>query len=166
MNTSTPSAGATPADFDFLLGHWQVQHQRLKERLAGCSEWAVFDGQVSNHQVMGGLANIDDTVLNLPEGSYRALAMRAYDTAQKRWSIWWLDGRLPSQLDVPVTGGFSGDVGSFYSDEHLRGVPIKVRFQWHVQNAARPRWEQAFSADGGLSWEVNWIMQFTRQPAV
>jgi hypothetical protein len=54
MNSSTPSAGAAPADFDFLLGHWQVQHQRLKERLAGCNEWTVFDGLVSNHQVMGG----------------------------------------------------------------------------------------------------------------
>ena len=24
------------------------------------------------------------------------------------------------------------------------------------------RWEQAFSADGGATWEVNWVMEFTR----
>jgi hypothetical protein len=25
------------------------------------------------------------------------------------------------------------------------------------------RWEQAYSADGGKTWETNWIMEFTRQ---
>jgi hypothetical protein len=25
------------------------------------------------------------------------------------------------------------------------------------------RWEQAYSTDGGRSWETNWIMEFTRQ---
>jgi len=25
-----------------------------------------------------------------------------------------------------------------------------------------PRWEQAFSANGGKAWETNWIMDFTR----
>jgi NIPSNAP len=30
--------------------------------------------------------------------------------------------------------------------------------------SATPRWEQAFSVDGGKTWETNWIMDFTREP--
>jgi hypothetical protein len=25
-----------------------------------------------------------------------------------------------------------------------------------------PRWEQAFSEDGGETWETNWVMDFAR----
>jgi hypothetical protein len=26
------------------------------------------------------------------------------------------------------------------------------------------RWEQAYSADGGKTWETNWTMEFSREP--
>jgi hypothetical protein len=31
-------------DFDFLIGGWNIQHRRLKERLKGCTEWEEFEG--------------------------------------------------------------------------------------------------------------------------
>jgi len=37
-----------------------------------------------------------------------------------------------------------------------------VRFVWSNVTAPTPRWEQAFSADGGETWETNWVMEFTR----
>ena len=37
-------------DFDFLFGDWQVHHRRLKERLAGSTEWIEFDGTQSTRQ--------------------------------------------------------------------------------------------------------------------
>jgi quinol monooxygenase YgiN len=39
---------------------------------------------------------------------------------------------------------------------------ILVRFHWTSPVPDAARWEQAFSADGGRSWETNWIMEFTR----
>ena len=90
------------SDFDFLVGHWVVRHRRLKERLAGCSEWDVFDGTCTMRPILDGQANVDDNVLALPFGSYRASSIRAYDPATRRWSIWWLDSRQPHDLGTPV----------------------------------------------------------------
>lgn len=38
-----------------------------------------------------------------------------------------------------------------------------VRFEWTRPHSDAPRWEQAFSPDGGRTWETNWVMNFTRQ---
>jgi hypothetical protein len=59
-----------------------------------------------------------------------------------------------------VVGEFSNGVGLFFADEVLEGTPIKIRFKWNLLEENRPRWEQAFSADGGITWETNWIMDF------
>jgi hypothetical protein len=29
-------------------------------------------------------------------------------------------------------------------------------------HSGTPRWEQAFSTNVGVTWETNWIMEFTR----
>jgi hypothetical protein len=159
--TTTPSSAR---DFDFLAGNWQVQHRRLRERLAGCDDWQTFDGTCAMRAILGGQGNLDDNLLNLPGGAYRAASLRAFDPQTGLWAIWWLDDRHPHQLDVPVQGGFADGVGSFYADDTFNGQPIRVRFRWTDTASAAPRWEQAFSADGGASWEVNWTMVFTRPP--
>lgn len=149
-----------PRDFDFVIGDWIVSHRRLKERLAGCNDWVAFDGASSTRHVLGGFGNIEDNQLFLPEATYRAVALRSYNADTKRWSIWWLDGRLPGSLDIPVVGQFVDGVGTFFADDQLNGRPIKVRFTWSVPVADQPRWEQAFSIDGGATWETNWTMEF------
>jgi hypothetical protein len=149
-------------DFDFLAGRWRVLHRRLRERLVGSEEWQEFDGTCAMQPILGGSANVDDNVLNLPSGAYRAASIRAFDASLKRWSIWWLDGRAPHRLDVPVVGGFENGVGTFYADDTLDGRPIRVRFRWTDTRAGSARWEQAFSADSGTTWETNWTMMFQR----
>lgn len=151
-----------PTDFDFVYGRWQVSHRRLKERLAGCTEWEVFRGYSSAQRLLGGLGNVDDNVIELPAGHYRAASMRSYDPATREWSIWWLDARMPGQIDVPVVGRFVDGVGTFLAEETLRGQPIVVRFIWSRTDTPTPRWEQAFSPDGGRTWETNWEMDFSR----
>jgi hypothetical protein len=149
-------------DWAWMVGDWRVQHRRLKGRLVGSSEWETFDGTCAMWLTLGGLGNVDDNVLELPDGTYRAMTVRAFDSASGQWSIWWLDGRNPTALDVPVRGGFVDGVGRFEADDVLDGRPIRVRFRWLDTDTASPRWEQAFSADGGETWEVNWVMQFSR----
>lgn len=151
-----------PSDFAFAAGAWRVTHRRLRERLVGCTEWIEFQGEMFTQQVLGGFGNVEDNLLHLPDGPYRAIALRSYNPKTRQWAIWWLDARAPHQLDVPVIGAFQDGVGTFYADDRLNGVPIRVRFHWFTSNADHPRWEQAFSADGGATWETNWTMDFCR----
>ena len=150
------------SSFDFEFGRWQVRHRRLKERLCGCREWEEFDGTSETRPVLGGNGNIEDQLLHIPSGSYRAIAIRSFDPAHGNWAIWWLDGRAPHSLDVPVVGRFENGVGTFFADETLNGAAVKLKFIWSDIDTGRPRWEQAMSADGGKTWETNWIMHFTR----
>jgi hypothetical protein len=153
-----------PGDFDFIIGSWRVHHRRLVDRLAGCTEWAEFAGTMTTRKTLGGFGNIEDNFLDLPGGAYRAVALRSFDAASGKWAIWWLDGRFPHQLDVPVIGSFADGVGTFFAEDTFNGRPIKIRFIW-TADPERPRWEQAFSPDGGASWETNWVMEFTRADA-
>lgn len=116
-------------DFDFLHGHWRVEHHRLRERLNGCTEWERFDGTCTAWPVLGGQGNVDDNLLHLPGGSYRATTLRSHRPQTGRWSIWWLDGRQPHRLDVPVVGHFDQGVGTFFAEDALDGRPIRVRFR-------------------------------------
>jgi hypothetical protein len=150
------------SDFDFLVGDWTVRHRRLKERLAGCTEWDEFRGTCSLRPLLDGQANVDDNVLEMPSGTYRAASIRAYDPATKQWSIWWLDSRRPHDLGAPVVGAFKDGTGTFFADDVCDGQPIRVRFLWTDITAVSARWQQAFSRDGGATWETNWIMEFER----
>ncbi|MCA9712436.1 MAG: hypothetical protein KDK70_41790 [Myxococcales bacterium] len=148
-------------DFDFLHGAWRVRHRRLRERLVGCEEWEEFDGTSTCWPTLEGHGNVDDNRIDLPQGAYSALTMRSFDAADEVWSIWWLDARAPRHLDPPLVGSFVDGVGTFRCDDTWDGRPIVVRFLWSTGPEA-PRWEQAFSADGGQSWETNWVMDFER----
>ncbi|HEY2516340.1 MAG TPA: hypothetical protein VGI39_35960 [Polyangiaceae bacterium] len=149
-------------DWEWLVGRWKVRHHRLKERLTGCTQWEDFAGTSALWLTMGGLGTIDDNVLELPSGTYRAMGARVFDPADGQWRIWWFDGRTPDHLEPPVKGGFKDGEGTFFADDTLRGKPIKVRFRWTKITPTSAHWEQAFSPDGGATWEVNWEMEFQR----
>ena len=60
-----------------------------------------------------------------------------------------------------MVGRFEAGIGTFYADDSFGGRPIRVRFLWTGTGTPSPRWEQAFSTDGGATWETNWEMDFT-----
>ncbi len=154
-----------PPDFDFIIGTWQVSHRRLNARLQGCKDWTEFQGTSATRKILGGFGNVEDNVLQFPDGHVRAVAFRSYDPTTRSWAIWWLDGRAPHSLDPPVVGSFAGTVGTFLAKDVLDGRPIQVRFIWRTNPGSNPAWEQAFSADGGATWETNWTMEFQRRGA-
>lgn len=149
-------------DFDFQFGHWRVTHRRLKERLVQSADWEEFEGTADSRPILGGNGNVEDNLLHIASGSYRAVALRSYDVATGNWAIWWLDGRSPHALDVPVIGRFENGIGTFYAEDSFEGKPLNVRFIWSRTDSPSPRWEQAMSLDGGESWETNWTMDFER----
>ncbi|MCC6518853.1 MAG: DUF1579 domain-containing protein [Tabrizicola sp.] len=156
---SHPSAGRA---FDFLMGDWIVHHRRLANRLVGDTNWVDFDGTMSARQILGGGGNIDENIINLPDGSYQAISLRLFNPATLCWSIYWVDGRRTDALDPPVIGFFNNGQGRFLAHDTLDGRPIRVRFTWSDMSPTSGHWEQAFSPDDGASWEPNWTMTFTR----
>ncbi|MDH6329403.1 hypothetical protein M2299_000203 [Stenotrophomonas sp. 1278] len=158
-----PLQSDAPRDFDFLVGRWTVQHQRLRERLSGSNRWDHFDGTLHNWPVLGGFGNVGDNVMNFPAATVRGMGIRAWDASSGQWSSWWLDGRDPTRIGAPVRGGFVDGIGTFMGDDQLRGQPIRTRVIWSRITSRSARWEQAASTDGGATWETNWISDFERQ---
>lgn len=154
-----------PSDFDFMIGEWQVNHRRLNSRLTRCTDWTEFKGTSSTRTILGGFGNVEDNIIMFPEGDVKAAAFRSFNETSQEWAIWWLDRRSPHRLDVPVVGKFSGSIGTFFAQDTLEGNPITVRFTWHKNLGGNPIWEQAFSGDGGNTWETNWVMEFVRREA-
>jgi NIPSNAP len=151
----------TASDFDFLHGNWRVHHRRLARRLVGDTQWTEFDGTMRAKPILRGLGNFDENVLDLPQGRYEACTVRLFNPGTKQWSIHWIDGRDP-KLDAPLSGTFTDGVGTFFGEDTFEGKPIRVRFIWSQITSRSARWEQAFSADQGRTWETNWVMRFER----
>jgi hypothetical protein len=159
--TQPHDTGTGANDFDFLIGEWSVLHRRLKRRLAGETEWIEFSGPASARKILAGLGNLDEITINLPTGPYAGATLRLFNPDTQLWSIYWMDSRNPG-LDPPMIGKFGDGRGVFFGDDHFEGKPIRVRFIWSPLGRTTCRWEQAFSVDGGESWETNWVMTFTR----
>ena len=161
MSTTTLQAQSTAKDFDFWMGTWKAHNRRLKRRLAGSDDWEEFEALSIARPLFGGLANEDEFHTD-HDGGFVGMSFRFFDSETKQWSIYWADSRRLGVLDPPVIGAFDGDVGVFEGEDVWGGRPILVRFTWSRVDTPSPRWAQAFSDDGGRTWETNWVTDFTR----
>ncbi|MEU8415626.1 hypothetical protein AB0C24_22790 [Amycolatopsis japonica] len=145
-------------DFDFLVGSWNVHNRRLAKRLAGSDDWVEFTAPAKCWSLFEGKANVDEIVF--PDG-VRGLTLRLFDPATEKWSLNWSSSDT-GRLFPPVVGSFSDGRGVFHGDDTEGDTPVRVRFVWSDITDDSARWEQAFSVDGGETWELNWIMDFRR----
>jgi hypothetical protein len=163
FNIPAAVPASSAADFDFLLGQWQVHNRRLRERQASpaCSEWDEFPAMLSLHKALLGLANVERYTANLQGQDYEGMALRLFDPATKLWTIYWISSNAPVMDTHPVVGSFDGDIGRFYARHaHPDGDRI-VLYQWDKRDPQRPIWSQAISIDEGQQWEWNWFMDLS-----
>ncbi len=164
-------AGKSPApardgahDFDFLIGNWKAHVRRLPDRLVGSNNWIEYNG-ISNHKkLLDSNANFEEFEVDNPEKHLhiKAQTLRLYNPESHQWSIYLLDldkGLVPMP---PVVGEFNGNRGEFYDQEQYKGRAIFVRYIWLNISPKSARMEQSFSADGGKTWETNWICELSR----
>ena len=162
------SAGHRPApaadvshDFDWDFGAWKVQAKRLLNPLSDSASWTPLTGTVVVRKVLDGRANLAEVDFDGPSGRLEILALRVYNPTSRQWSLSF--SRVGTgELGTPMFGEFKGGRGEFYSQDTFRGRAVLMRFTFSSLVPDAGRSEQAFSADGGKTWETNWINEYTR----
>lgn len=148
-------------DFDFIIGRWKVHNRCLRERLKGSNDWYEFEGMSVARKLLGGIGNIDEITFERETGPVEGMALRLFDPKSQEWSIYWASSAT-GVLDTPMIGKFENGCGEFFAHEIHENKHVYSRFIWSEIRENSCRWEQAFSPDGGKTWETNWIMEFTR----
>ena len=152
-------------DFDFEIGSWTTRLSRLVGPLTGSTTWVHYVGTTVVRKIWNGRANLVELNVEGPAGHIEGLSLRLYNPQTRQWSLHFSNSK-DGALAPPVTGEFKNGRGEFYGLDNLAGRPILVRFVISDIKRDSCRFEQAFSGDGGKTWEVNWIATDTRTAAV
>ncbi|HEX5081620.1 MAG TPA: hypothetical protein VFY40_06225 [Blastocatellia bacterium] len=158
---SAPAARDGQHDFDFEIGVWKTHLARLLRPLTGSTTWVEYEGTSVVRKVWNGNANLVELDVAGPAGRLEALSLRLYNPESRQWSLNFANSK-GGALSPPAVGEFRDGRGEFFSQETFNGRAILVRFVISNITPNSCRFEQAFSDDGGKSWEVNWIATDTR----
>jgi hypothetical protein len=163
------SAPAAPRDgqhdFDWEIGSWATHVRVLRNPLSGAApDWAEFEGTSVVRSILGGRANSVELSVKGAKGQIEGVSLRLYNPQSRQWNINYASIR-GGTLTAPIYGGFDGKGrGTFYGQDMLDGRAIMVRFVITSLSPTEARFEQAYSADGGVNWETNWIAVDKRRP--
>jgi hypothetical protein len=148
-------------DFDFEIGVWKTHISRLQHPLTGSNTWVEYEGSSVVRKVWNGRANVVELEVDGPSGHIEGLSLRLYNPQSHQWSLNFANSNEGS-LGQPTVGEFKNGRGEFFDQEAFNGRTILVR---NVLSDITPnsyRFEQAFSDDGGKTWEGNWVATDTR----
>jgi hypothetical protein len=148
-------------DFDFEIGLWKTQLRRLVRPLTGSTTWVEYEGTSRVSKVLDGRANLVELSVSGSAGRIEGLSLRLYNPQSRQWSLNFANINA-GVLTTPTIGEFKDGRGEFYNQDTLNGRSILVRFIISDITPNSCRFEQSFSADGGKTWEVNWIAVDTR----
>jgi hypothetical protein len=148
-------------DFDFEIGTWHTHLKRSLHPLSGSDTWAEYEGVTTVRKVWNGRANLVELTADGPDGHFEGLNLRLYNPRSRQWSLNFASSGNGT-LGQPTIGGFIDGRGEFYDQEDFDGRAIFVRFVITPLDADTIRFEQAFSDDGGKTWEINWVAIDTR----
>jgi hypothetical protein len=112
--------------------------------------------------VWDGRANLGELEVGNKSSHIEGLSLRLYNPESHQWSIYWSNSK-DGALGTPMTGQFRDGRGEFFDQETYKGRAILVRFVFSDIAPTSFRLEQAFSPDGGKTWEPNWIASFTKE---
>ncbi|MFC0350411.1 hypothetical protein [Undibacterium danionis] len=154
-------------DFNFFVGRWRIENQRLRQRLQNSSDWEFFEADQEMRLLPGKIGNYDDFVAPNWRPGFVGMSLRLFNPQTQLWSIYWLDNATAGlnsegSLLPPVVGRFHDGVGVFECDDEFEGKKVRVRYKWFDTKTDNPKWEQSMSTDHGQTWEVNWRMKMFR----
>ena len=167
---SDPTAAVTRAEpinsdehqFDFQFGTWKEHSRRLMHPLTGAADWVDIQGGTVVTRIWGGRASLAEFKGNGPAGPLELLALRWYSPSRHEWNTDFATPDVGVLGSTPGVGVFKNGRIDFFDQEPINGRAALVRFSvWGISHDTA-RSEQAFSADGGKTWETNWVNEYTR----
>ncbi|MHB8485208.1 MAG: hypothetical protein ACYDCM_05685 [Candidatus Acidiferrales bacterium] len=163
LSATAQSAAATAHDgqhdFDWDIGTWKTHQRRLLHPLTGSTTWIDYNGTDVVQKVWDG-ANVGRIEADGPSGHLEIFTLRLYNPQAHQWSIYFIN-RAGGTLSLPVVGEFKNGRAEFYDQETFNGRTILVRFSVSEITPNSCHFEQAFSADGGKTWEANFVVTET-----
>ena len=143
-------------DFDWEIGTWATSVKVLRNPLSPQPVWVELNGTSVIRAAGGGRANLVDLDISGPSAHIRGVSLRLYNGPARQWSLNFAN-MGDGVLTAPSIGEFRNGRGEFYGTDTLRGRAILVRFVISDVTSNSARFEQSYSADGGKTWELNWI---------
>jgi hypothetical protein len=169
QNSDAAKTGSQPAvterdgqhDFDFNIGIWKTHVSRLIHPLTGSTTWVEYEGISVVRKVWDGRASLFELEVDGPAGHIEGVGLRLYNPQSHQWSLNWANSG-DGTMNQPMIGEFKNGRGEFFDQETFNGRAIFARNRFSDITPESSRFEQAFSIDGGRTWETNWVMTFTR----
>lgn len=161
--SATTQARDGSHDFDWEIGSWTTQLRYLPEPLTGSTRWIEYRGTSEVRAVLGGRANLVELSVEGAAGKIEGTSLRLYNPKAHQWTLNFANVRS-GILTPPVTGSFDAKGrGTFYGVDTVDDRTVLVRFVISDVTPNSARFEQAYSADGGATWETNWIAVDSRR---
>lgn len=146
-------------DFDWDIGTWKTHQRRLLHPLTGSTTWVEYNGTDVVRRIWDG-ANVGLVEADGPAGHLEIFTLRLYNPETHEWSIYFANS-ASGALSQPAVGQFKNGRGEFLDQETYNGATILLRFSISDITPNSVRFAQAFSADGGRTWEENFIVTET-----
>ncbi len=127
----------------------------------GDKMWIQMSGVSIDKPIWNGRANLIELESDGPTGHLELLSLRLYDPKTRQWNLYFATSPIGIVSDA-MTGEFKNGHGEFFSNDTVNGRTILTRFEFDSFTRKTSRSQQAFSDDGGRTWEVNWINDYTR----
>jgi hypothetical protein len=163
---TSPTQVASPRDgahdFDFNIGTWRTHIARLAHPLSGSSEWVKLEGTVTVRKVWDGRAQLEEIEAEGLTGHWEGLTVFLYNPVAHQWSQTFANSKNGT-LGTPIVGEFKDGRGELFSQETFNDRIILTRGTWSEIKPDSHKFEQAFSGDGGKTWETNFIATLDRE---
>ena len=152
-------------DFDFGFGVFKTHIKRLTHPLTGSTTWIEWDGTVATRKLWDGKGQLEELEFGGPNGSHvEGMTVRLYNPEAQQWNLYWVNSD-DGTLGQPMIGEFKDGKGVFYDQEQFNGHVVLVRNIYSNASDHGYDFEQAFSADGGKTWEPNFVANLAREAA-
>jgi len=147
MDDMKPTAHPESHQFDFWVGEWDVS-------------WDGGKGHNSIRKILDDCV-IEENFNGLPSIPLVGRSLSVFSPQYARWHQTWVDNQ-GSYLDF--IGEWNEDTQKMIleRDDMVGGKHIKQRMAWYNIAADTLDWNWERSEDGGISWNPQWIIHYSR----